>query len=113
MNSLSSSSSSTRPTLPIRQSTLILDNHSAHISRETKAWLVDQPSSRFRFTFVPKHGSWLNLVEGFFSKLARSVLRHIRVSSKQELKERLMAAVDYFNQDPVVHTWTYRLDKAA
>ena len=54
-----------------------------------------------------------NLVEGFFSKLARSILRHIRVSSKQELKERLMAAVDYFNDDPVVHTWTYNLDKAA
>jgi hypothetical protein len=49
--------------------------------------------------------SWLNLIEGFFSKLARSLLRHIRVVSKQELKERLMAAVDHFNDDPVVHTW--------
>jgi hypothetical protein len=38
-------------------------------------------------------------------KGARSVLRHIRVSSKQELKERLIAAIDYFNDDPVVHTW--------
>ena len=66
-----------------------------------------------QFTFPPKHGSWLNLVEGFFSKLARSILRHIRVASKQELKDRLMAAVDYFNDDPVVHTWTYKLDKAA
>jgi hypothetical protein len=37
-------------------------------------------------------GSWLNLVEGFFSKLARSVLRHIRVASKQKLKERIIAA---------------------
>ena len=92
---------------------LILDNHSAHISRETQAWLAEQPTGRFRFTFTPKHGSWLNLVEGFFSKLARSVLRHIRVTSKQELKERLMAAVDFFNHDPVVHTWTYKLDKAA
>src|SRR5260370_3073123 len=92
---------------------LILDNHSAHISRETRAWLAEQPTGRFEFTFTPTHGSWLNLVEGFFSKLARSVLRHIRVSSKQELKERLMAAVDYFNRDPVVHTWTYKLDKAA
>jgi len=92
---------------------LILDNHSAHISRETKAWLADQPVHRFEFTFTPKHGSWLNLVEGFFSKLARSVLRHIRVASKQELKDRLMAAVDYFNGDPVVHTWTYKLEKAA
>jgi hypothetical protein len=46
---------------------LILDNHSAHISKETKAWLADQPAGRFEFTFTPKHGSWLNLVEGFFS----------------------------------------------
>ena len=49
---------------------LILDNHSAHISKETKAWLAEQPAGRFEFTFTPKHGSWLNLVEGFFSKLA-------------------------------------------
>ena len=55
---------------------------------------------RFEFTFTPKHGSWLNLVEGFFSKLARSVLRHIRVASKQELKERIMAAIDDFNANP-------------
>jgi transposase len=92
---------------------LILDNHSAHISKETRAWLADQPAHRFEFTFTPKHGSWLNLIEGFFSKLARSVLRHIRVASKQELKDRLMAAMDHFNQNPVVHTWTYKLDKAA
>jgi hypothetical protein len=35
-------------------------------SKETKAWLADQPTGRFEFTFTPKHGSWLNLVEGFF-----------------------------------------------
>src|SRR6266849_350219 len=92
---------------------LILDNHSAHISKETKAWLADQPAGRFEFTFTPKHGSWLNLVEGFFSKLTRSVLRHIRVKSKQELKDRIMAAMDEFNRHPVVHTWSYKLDKAA
>jgi transposase len=92
---------------------LILDNHSAHISKETKAWLASQPAGRFEFTFTPKHGSWLNLVEGFFSKLARSVLRHIRVASKQELKDRIMAAMDYFNREPVVHTWSFKLDKAA
>jgi transposase len=92
---------------------LILDNHSAHISKETKAWLAEQPTGRFEFTFTPKHGSWLNLVEGFFSKLARSVLRHIRVASKQELKDRIMAAMDEFNRHPVVHTWSYKLDNAA
>ncbi len=92
---------------------LILDNHSAHISKETKAWLAAQPEGRFTFVFTPKHGSWLNLVEGFFSKLARSVLRHIRVASKQELKDRIMAAMDHFNRHPVVHTWSYKLDQAA
>src|SRR4249919_2569123 len=40
---------------------LILDNHSAHISKETRAWLADQSEHRFEFTFTPKHGSWLNL----------------------------------------------------
>jgi len=92
---------------------LILDNHSAHISKETTAWLASQPVGRFEFTFTPKHGSWLNLIEGFFSKLARSVLRHIRVTSKQELKDRIMAAMDHFNRDPVVHTWSYKLHQAA
>lgn len=88
---------------------LILDNHSAHISKETKAWLDKQPVGRFEFTFTPKHGSWLNLIEGFFSKFARSVLRHIRVSSKQELRERIMAGIDDVNEHPVVHTWSYKL----
>ena len=92
---------------------IILDNHSAHVSRETRAWLDEQPEGRFTFVFTPKHGSWLNLVEGFFSKLARSVLRHIRVASKQELKDRIVAAIDGINRDPVVHTWTYKLNEAA
>ena len=94
-------------------SLLVLDNHSAHISRETRAWLDTRPPGRFDFTFTPKHGSWLNLIEGFFSKFARSVLRHIRVTSKQELKDRIMAAIDDVNRHPVVHTWSYRLEDAA
>ena len=89
---------------------LILDNHSAHISKETQAWLAQQPEGRFAFVFTPKHGSWLNLIEGFFSKMARSMLRHIRVASKQELKDRIMAYLEDLNQNPVVHKWTYKLD---
>ncbi len=76
----------------------ILDNHSAHISKETKAWVAAQRPARFDFVFTPKHGSWLNLIEGFFSKFARSLLRHIRVKSKQELKQRILAAIDDFNR---------------
>src|SRR3974390_1914200 len=92
---------------------LILDNHSSHISKETRAWIAAQHAGRFEFTFTPKHGSWLNLVEGFFSKLARSVLRHIRVASKHELKDRIMAGIDDINRHPVIHTWSYKLAEAA
>jgi transposase len=92
---------------------LILDNHSAHISKETTAWLATRPVGRFEFTFTPKHGSWLNLIEGFFSKFARSVLRHIRVTSKHELKERIMAGIHDVNRHRVVHTWSYKLAEAA
>jgi transposase len=92
---------------------VILDNHSAHISRETQTWLATQPAGRFAFTFTPKHGSWLNLIEGFFSKFARSVLRHIRVASKQELKERIMLSIMDVNRYPVIHTWSYKLAEAA
>jgi transposase len=92
---------------------IILDNHSAHKSKETRAWLAQRPEGRFTFVFTPKHGSWLNLIEGFFSKLARSVLRHIRVASPQELRERILDAVDRINRRPVVHTWKWRIAEAA
>jgi transposase len=92
---------------------LILDNHSAHISKETKAWLAAQPEGRFTLVHTPKHGSWLNLVEGFFSKMARSLLRHIRVASKDELKKRIRAYLNDINREPVVHTWTYKIGEAA
>ena len=88
---------------------VILDNHSAHKSKETKAWLAEQPEGRFTFVFTPKHGSWLNLIEGYFSKLARSVLRHIRVASPEELRQRLLAAIERINRKPVVHTWKWRI----
>jgi len=79
----------------------------------TTSWLAAQPIGRFTFTFTPTHGSWLNLIEGFFSKLARSMLRHIRVSSKTELRERQMAFIGDINREPVVHTWRYKIDNAA
>jgi transposase len=67
---------------------LILDNHSAHISRETRAWLATRPSGRFELTFTPKHGSWLNLIESFFSKFARSVKRWVFTADRVWIARR-------------------------
>ena len=92
---------------------------SSHHSLSSAAFIINTAESdfrythRFEFTFTPKHGSWLSLIEGFFSKFARSVLRHIRVASKQELKERIMAGIEDVNRHPVIHTWSYRLAEAA
>jgi transposase len=68
---------------------IILDHHSAHISKETHAFLSKHPN-RFQYVLTPKHGSWRNLVETLFGKMARSFLRHIRVQSLEELKARIL-----------------------
>jgi transposase len=88
---------------------IILDNHSAHLSKETRAYLATVPN-RFDFVFTPKHGSWLNLVESFFAKLAKTLLRGIRGSSKEELRERIERHLQELNEDPVVMKWTYGLE---
>lgn len=89
---------------------LLLDNHSAHISKQTKAYLDLHPQ-RFEFVFTPKHGSWLNIVETLFSKMARTMLRGIRVASKQELIARIHLYFDEINADPVIFRWTYKMDE--
>jgi hypothetical protein len=83
---------------------VILDNHSAHISRETMKYLHTNPN-RFKYVHTPKHGSWLNIVEGFFSKIARSFLRHIRVASLDELKARILQGIKEINAEPIIHRW--------
>lgn len=87
---------------------IVLDNVSVHTSRETRAYLATVPG-RFEFVFTPKHGSWLNLVEGFFSKMTRQMLRGIRVSSKDELKERIYKYFEEVNAEPVVFKWSWNL----
>ncbi len=83
---------------------VVLDNHSAHISKETMKYLTSRPG-RFIYVHTPKHGSWLNLIESAFSKMARTFLRHIRVSSKAELKERILKGIEEINSAPVVYRW--------
>jgi transposase len=80
---------------------VVLDNHSAHISKETLAFLATRPD-RFEYVHTPKHGSWLNLIECVFSKMARTFLRHIRVKSVEELKARILKGIQEMNEAPVV-----------
>ena len=88
---------------------VILDNHSIHISKETRQYLKSVPN-RFQFVFTPKHGSWLNLIEVFFAKMTKSMLRGIRVTSVQNLKDRILRYLDEINEEPVVFKWKYGLD---
>jgi len=84
---------------------VILDNHSAHISKETMAYLATRPN-RFVYVHTPKHGSWLNLVETLFGKMARTFLRGLRVASWAELKARILRGIAEINESPVVHRWS-------
>jgi transposase len=83
---------------------LIMDNHSAHTSKETQAFLASRPN-RFQYVLTPKHGSWLNIVETLFGKMARTFLRHIRVQSWEELQTRILQGIAEINAAPVVHRW--------
>ena len=89
---------------------IILDNHSAHISKETMKYLNSVPN-RFKFVFTPVHASWLNIIEMFFSKMARSFLRGVRVISKNELKSRIVKYIEELNQSPVIFTWKWKMDE--
>jgi transposase len=88
---------------------IVLDNHSAHTSKETRKYLEQHPG-RFEFIFTPKHGSWLNIIESFFGKFARVCLKGIRVKSKDELIQRIYQYMDEVNAQPVVYRWKYKMD---
>ena len=83
---------------------IILDNHSAHISKETRAYLATRPN-RFIYVHTPVHGSWLNLVETLFGKMSRTFLKNIRVNSIKELKDRILLGIQEINAAPIIHRW--------
>jgi hypothetical protein len=83
---------------------LVLDNHSSHISKETRTYLATRPN-RFKYVLTPTRGSWLNIVETLFGKMTRTFLRQIRVRSRKELKERILLGIAEINEMPVVHRW--------
>ena len=88
---------------------IVLANLKVHTSEATRKYLATVPG-RFEFVFTPKHGSWLNMVEGFFSKMTRQMLRGIRVKSKEELTNRIYRYFAEINEEPIVFHWKYNLD---
>lgn len=88
---------------------IVLDNLKVHTSEATRKYLATV-LGRFEFVFTPKHGSWLNMVEGFFSKMTRQMLRGIRVKSKDQLTDRIYKYFAEINEEPIVLHWKYNLD---
>lgn len=67
-------------------------------SQRSRAAFLSEPSHRIRFVYTPKHSSWLNQIEIWFSILARKLLRRSSFCSVEELKQRVLEFIDYFNQ---------------
>ena len=83
----------------------ITDNLSTRTTEEVSDWLAEHP--RWRFVFTPKHASWLNQVEIFFSILARRLLKHGAFTSEHDLARQMLAFVETYNQTATPFQWTY------
>jgi transposase len=90
---------------PGRQVIAISDNLSTRTTTEVGDWLADHP--RWRFVFTPKHASWLNQIEIFFSILARRLLKHGAFTSETDLAQQMLAFVETYNQTARPFQWTY------
>ena len=85
--------------------------HTQRAARNPFEAAVGRAKSRHAATaYMPEHGSWLNIVETMFSKMARTMLRGIRVASKQELIDRIHLYFMEINADPVIFRWKYKMD---
>lgn len=92
----------TDPRLSIR---IVMDNGSSHTSKATRAWIAAHP--RITVTYTPKHASWLDMAELWFSVLTRGLLRRGEFTSRADLTEKITTFAIRYNQTAKPWTWAY------
>jgi transposase len=93
------------PVVEDQQIVAITDNLSTRATEEVEKWLKQHP--RWSFQFTPKHASWLNQIEIFFSILWRRLLKHGIFTTETDLAEQMLAFVETYNQTAKPFKWTY------
>lgn len=66
---------------------------------ESRAAFLEDKTHRIRFIYTPKHASWLNQVECWFSILVRRLLKRLVVKSTDELRDKILNFIDYYNNN--------------